>query len=256
MKKLLMMMAVAACACTALADRTVLSWFTMGPDKYADGTMVKEGEFYALVFLKEGAKFAGFNADGTLVDAENAEVLAMGPWAKSWTSMGVGCPPHNIQPEAEEAAKYAGGSLRLFVLDTRTAGGELAAVEPETAKPTAVNGYGEASNTKFALKDASVFPQPGQQAKAGLASAVPPKAAQPKITGFRVENGYAYIKVANTEPYLQYNVATGSQPGEFKNPKAAEAAKQGEAGKEIEFKVPVDQNGKFFKINRNGLESK
>lgn len=256
MKKLLMIMAVAACACTALADRTVLSWFTMGPDKYADGTVVKEGEFYALVFLKEGATFAGFNADGTLVDAENAEVLAMGPWAKAWTSVGMGCPPHNVQPESEEAAKYAGGSLRLFVLDTRTTDGKLAAVEAKTGKPTVVNGYGEASNVKFLLKDARVFTEPGKQVKAGLASAVPPKAAQPKITGIRVENGYAYITVANTEPYLQYNVATGRKPGEFMKRNAAVAAKQGAAGREIELKVPVDANGQFFKINRNGLESK
>jgi len=256
MKKLLMAMMVAACACTSLADRTVLTWFTMGPDKYADGTLVKEGEFYALVFVKNGAEFAGFNADGTLVNAETSEVLAMGPWAKNWAKVGVGCPPHNIQPEADEAAKYEGGSLRLLVLDTRTPNGLPAVVAEGATKPAAINGYGEATNTKFDVKGVSTFVEPGKQAKASLATAVPPQAAQPKITGIRVENGYAYIKVANTESYLQYNVATGAKPGEFKNLKAAEQPQQGAPGKEIELKVPVTEGGKFFKINRNGLQSK
>lgn len=258
MKKLLMMMAVAVCATCAFADRVVISYFSFGPDKYANGAEVKEGEFYALVFVKAGTTFAGFNADGTLVDPENGKILEMGPWAKVWAKGSVGCPPHNVQPEDTEAAKYVDGSLRLFVLDTRDVNGNLAGYTETEAgyKPALVNGYGEASRVKFNLQSGkSVFAQPGQIAKAAAETAVPPKAAKPRITGIRVENGYAYLTVAGTMPYLKYNVAAGAKPGEVNNVKAAAEPKAGDATKEIELKVPLTKDGKFFKINRHGLNT-
>lgn len=254
MKKLLMMMAVAASAACAFADRVVISYFSLGPDRYANGAEVKEGEFYALVFLKDGQTFAGFNADGTLADPANGEILEMGPWAKNWVRQGVACPPHNVQPEEAEAAKYAGGSIRLFVLDTRGADGQLTGyTETEKGfKPHAVNGYGEASAAKFKLGEGQkTFAQ--KTAKASIQSAVPPDAPAPKITGIRIKDGYAYLTVENTVPYLQYNVATGSKPGEMANRQAAEAPKGGDAAKAIELKVPLTEANKFFKVNRNGL---
>ena len=254
MKKLLMMMAVAASAMFAFADRVVMTYFSLGPDKYANGAEVKEGEFYALVFVKAGQTFAGFNADGTLVDPANGEILEMGPWAKNWVKVGMGCPARNYQPEDAEAAKYVGGSIRLFVLDTRDANGNLSGyTQTETGyKPNAVNGYGEATAAKFKLGEA---PKTGAQVptKAALQSAVPAGAPAPKITGLRIKDGYAYLTVENTVPYLQYNVATGAKPGEMANKQAAEAPKGGDAGKAIELKVPLTEANKFFKVNRNGL---
>ena len=256
MKKVLFMMALAVAATGAFADRVVLSYFSLGPDAYADGKTVLEGEYYALVFVKDGATFAGFNADGTLVDPANGEILEMGPWAKAWMPTGVGCAPHNIQPEREEAAKYVNGSIRLYVLDTRAANGQLAGANA-AGRPLLVNGYGEASSVKFDVAaSTAVFAQPGDTAKASLASAVPAGAPAPKITGIKVKDGYAYLTVEDTVPYLQYNVAAGAQPDALANKQAAEAPKGGDAAKAIELKVPLAEGAKFFKVNRNALETK
>lgn len=255
MKKILFMMALAA-ATTVFADRVTLSYFSLGPDAYADGKAVLEGEYYALVFVKDGATFAGFNANGTLVDPANSTVLEMGPWAKAWASAGVGCAPHNIQPEREDAAKYVDGSIRLYVLDTRTAEGTLSGTTAD-GLPAIVNGYGEAADVKFDFaQSASINAQPGETAKATVASAVPADAPTPKITGFTVKNGYAYLTVENTVPYLQYNIAAGGKPDSLVNTKAAEAPKGGDAAKAIELKVPLTDGAKFFKVNRNTLETK
>ena len=255
MKKLLMMMAVAAAAGFASADKVVLNYLSLGPDTYASGKEVLEGEFYAFVFVKAGQTFAGFNADGTLANEANGEILDMGPWAKKWL-VGVGCQPHNVQPEAEVASAWADGSLRLYVLDTRKADGKLSGYTKDAGgkyQPVCVNGYGEVASAKFSFNAMAA----GQtSAKASVASALPAKTAKPRITGIRLEGGYAYIKVADTVPYLQYNVATGGKPGEVKNRQAAAAAKQGVEGQEIELKVPVTEASTFFRVKRNELETK
>lgn len=255
MKKLLMMMTVAACATCAFADRVVISYLSLGPDKYANGAEVQEGEFYALVFVKAGAEFAGFNADGTLADPKNGEILEMGPWAKKWALDAVACPPHNIQPDDAEAAKYADGSFRLYVLDTRDVNGKLSGyVETEKGfKPNAVSGYGLASSVKFKMGENASTAMAQTSVRASVQSAVPPTAPAPKITGIRIKDGFAYLTVENTVPYLQYNVATGAKPGEVANRQAAEAPKGGDATKPIELKVPLTKDGQFFKVNRNGL---
>ena len=47
----------------------VATFSTPGPDRYADGTVVADGECYALVWSPKGSTFAGFSADGTTVSS-------------------------------------------------------------------------------------------------------------------------------------------------------------------------------------------
>ena len=56
-------------AAVAVAEAsTLLTVSSTGPDCYADGSPVVDGEYYALVSIDSGANFAGFAADGTVVD--------------------------------------------------------------------------------------------------------------------------------------------------------------------------------------------
>ncbi len=56
-------------------SQLTLSISTEGPDYYADGTSVLVGESYLLVYVKEGATFAGVKSDGTLVDTEGNAIV-------------------------------------------------------------------------------------------------------------------------------------------------------------------------------------
>ena len=78
---------VAACAVLlssvafAGIEDKVVKFSASGIDRYADGSVVVDGECYALVWSPKGSVFAGFNADGTVVSPNDRLVLAA-PLAK------------------------------------------------------------------------------------------------------------------------------------------------------------------------------
>ena len=83
-----------------------------GVDCYADGVRAVDGEYYALVAIAPRVQFAGFAADGSLVDGENARVLFRRPLAKDGR-----CPKTSVA--IDEAAVASGERLLLALLDTR-----------------------------------------------------------------------------------------------------------------------------------------
>ena len=89
MKKPMGMVSALAMASAAafggISDRVVV-FSTPGPDRYADGSKVLDGECYALVWSPVGEVFGGFNADGTAVNAADRVVLA-GALAKNGKCM-------------------------------------------------------------------------------------------------------------------------------------------------------------------------
>ena len=117
----------------------VISFSTTGPDKYADGSLVQDGETYALVWTKSGATFAG-KAD------ENNKIVIKAPEATDHR-----CPYIQFQVDEEWVnANCPGGTWGVYLLDTRKfkadANGVL--LLDDGGKPvfdgfgTAVNGYG------------------------------------------------------------------------------------------------------------------
>ena len=138
MKKLLMM-AVAGLAAAGFAGMgdALLSFSTQGPDKYADGTTVLDGERYALVWTADGAEFGGFKADGTLV-SENDRVVILASLAKDGH-----CPPTLFQVSEATVDALQGGTYGVYLLDTRVKA-EDGTVAPAglkaNGKPNLVNG--------------------------------------------------------------------------------------------------------------------
>ena len=117
MKKLMTMIGAVglAFAATAAFDDALLAFSTVGPDKYADGTTVLDGECYALVWTKNGATFGGIAADGTAV-AETDEIVLLAPVAK-----GGRCPYVLFQIDSATADRLADGTYGVYLLDTRVA---------------------------------------------------------------------------------------------------------------------------------------
>ena len=111
MKKLMTMIGAVglAFAATAAIDDALLAFSTVGPDKYADGTTVLDGECYALVRTLPGATFGGIAADGTAV-AETDEIVLLAPLAKDGR-----CPKVLFQIPSDKSE----GTFSVYLLDTR-----------------------------------------------------------------------------------------------------------------------------------------
>ena len=253
----LMTLVMVALSLVALADKVTLKFATKGPDRYADGAVVSEREYYALVWVKDGVTFKGFNADGTLAghDASEARILTFRTSGRD-TPGRLG--PNNYQLDTREAEQLNGGTVKLFVLDTRLAskrelaGASTVGLADSVNFPRAVNGYGEATSVAFSMAGASAAAS--SITFAATASQIPQGVKNPVIKSIVVKGGFAYLTVAETDPCLQYTITAGDSPATMVQTNASKNAQNGDRARELLFVVPVDGDHRFFKVNRNGLE--
>lgn len=251
MKKIILAMIAAVATSAALhagQDNLLMKFSTPGPDTYADGvTPVADGECYALVWVKTGATFAGFLADGGVSDPENSAVICVVPYAENGH-----CPETVLEIDRVLADAYAGsGSFELHLLDTRSADGT-----PKGTASAGVNGYGTAA--KFSLSAGTAGDVKSVSAKQGAlaatASALPPSIPQPKITSIKVENGLVKLTVKGTSKLLRYGVNSGDTPNDLAPLPLEAGVADGDDFGEIEITVPAEKGGRFFKIGRAGLK--
>lgn len=240
-------------ACAEMDDLRI-TFKTAGVDTYTDGKTVLDGEFYALVWVADGAAFQGFKADATLVDATGNELIVMVPFAKDGR-----LPLTFKQVSSALATKYADGAFIVTLLDTRTAEGTLSGFTRDAngaAVPKAVNGY---STVAEIAGDAALY---SKALKLDLpvvidaASAVPSDAPQPVITGIKLRDGKngreAVLTVKGTAAYLRYVAARGDRPTATSAEKIPETAVDGgaDAEKEIEIVVPAVKEADFYSVMR------
>ena len=74
-KTIFVFFSLCAAAFANSVDDARISFSTVGPDRYADGSTVLDGECYALVWSNDG-NFDGFAADGECIDPADRIVLA------------------------------------------------------------------------------------------------------------------------------------------------------------------------------------
>ena len=221
MKKAIAFLAAGLCAGTLLAgmNNVVIQFSTVGPDKYADGTTVMDGECYALVWTPTGSEFLGINDKGEAVG--DSKVVLKAPFAK-----GGHCP--NILFQVDEGyanEHYNGGTWGVYLLDTRkfatkevtdtVDGKKVTQTQIEidsTGKKIAtgvggsVSGYGQVvANVGRTLSPSG--------AKDGVVQSIPAGIQPPTIRDFKVVNGMAYLYLKNTSSAVSYGVAAGQDPG-------------------------------------------
>ena len=230
---------------------------TPGPDCYTDGTIVVDGECYALVWSPAGMAFSGFNADGTPVSATDRVVLA------GELAQGGRCPDAVFQIPAKEYEALAGGEWAVCLVDTRN----LAGVPTGTrnGKPVRVNRWGIISGGVNITDAASARPRlaaatPGgtrsgasdssaSAVRANRLSAVPPNLAPPQITAIEVADGEVWLGVDGTVPYLDYTIISGETPNNLKPDYFAEVV-EGNGRSEIAIGTPESPKRRFFKVKR------
>ena len=203
-------------------NNVVIQFTTVGPDKYADGTTVMDGECYALVWTPTGSEFQGINAEGEA--AGDSKVAVKAPIA-----IGGKCP--NVQFQIDETyanANYPDGTWGVYLLDTRKFATEevTVTVDGKDVKQTkvlldangkklatevggAVSGYGQVvANVGRSLSPAG--------AKTGIVQSIPAGIQPPTIKDFKVVNGMAYLYLKDTSSAVSYGVAAGQAPGTLK----------------------------------------
>ena len=241
---------------------------TLGPDRYADGSVVRDGECYALVWSPSGTTFAGFNADGTPVSSRDRVVLA------GELAQGGRCRDAIFQIPAKEYEELKGGEWAVCLVDTRNVNGVPSGVRD--GKPLRVNRWGAVKNgVKIDPKDASNLNlassgtalrltsasmggtsssadgsgSTAQPVRANTLSAVPPNLLPPQITAIEVADGEVWLGVDGTVPYLDYTIISGETPNNLKPDYFAEVV-EGNGRSEIAIGTPESPKRRFFKVKR------
>ena len=250
MKKLSILVAAAAMSASVFADVTPtpsrVMFSSEGPDKYADGTTVLDGEVYALVWTPNAA-FGGLNADGTPIVAGD-RLVGLSPNAKDGK-----CGIVFYMLDGEDA-KITGGNFFVYLLDTRVTtadaeGNVTTTVGGLTAdgKLASVNCYDNlvatSRGTATALEEGAVT------GEGAVASAVPADVKNPRITAIQVVGAKVVVKVADTVPFLQYGVTAGKTPSKL-DQKDLIPGMNGVAEGEITLIVSDPQENRFFKVTR------
>ena len=245
---------------SASVQDKVARFSTPGPDCYADGTLVADGECYALVWSPKGSTFAGFNADGTAISANDRVVFAA-PLALEGK-----CRDSLFQIPADEYAELEGGEWAVCLVDTRMANGVPAGVANNA--PLRVNRWGAVRNevkistASTLVLDSIAAPKAGGRSllaaaapsEAGVCadtlSAVPDSVKPPTITGLDVlDSGEVWLEVADTVPFLSYTIISGSEPGNLQEDGCAEVV-DGTSGGKIFIGTAQSSDCRFFKVKR------
>ena len=256
---LFLVCATAAEAFAGMADK-VLRFSTVGPDRYADGSVVVDGECYALVWSPAGKTFSGFNADGTPVSSSDYVVLA------GALAQGGRCRDAIFQVPAVEYAALEGGVWAVCLVDTRNMNGVPVGVR--NGLPLRVNRWGAVSSgVNLEPSDADKLDAPAASglaaggtrsvasarslsvARATNLSAVPPGIYPPQITAMEVGNDEVWLAVDGTVPYLDYTIISGEMPDNLKPDYFSEVV-EGDGNSEIAIGTVKSAKRRFFKVKR------
>lgn len=236
--------AIIACAFASLAafagmDNLRIMFSTPGTDTYADGTSVKAGERYALVWKANADDAFAISADGTTSGGRIVLVYE--------TRADGRCTPVLFQADDGWMAAngYSGGTWAVYLLDTRLAKGGYAPLGAD-GLPTVVNASGLAADAL--LRQSSATDLTG-----GLSSveptAIPQGVTAPVVESIEVKGAFVEITVGNTSPSLVYTLASGAEPGSLAADGDA-TAENGDVAASITIVAPKKDGGAFFKVIR------
>lgn len=212
------------------ANDLLIMFYTPGPDKYADGSVVLDGERYSLVYTA---------ADGTQTSVLTVSIAKDGK-----------CPPVLFSVDEKEVAeKYAGGSWGVYLLDTRdfakdadgkTLSGLDAEGQPAVVNVKATVGDGIASAGGFESAASSTGVAAGTYDLTNI--------PQPKVAGIKIDGANVIVTVKDTVPFVGYTLQSGADVKSFAVPAGATAL-NGNASGEINLVAPKKDGAQFFKVS-------
>lgn len=235
MKKTLAVFAVlVAVAAFASNEDLLISFSTPGPDKYADGSVVLNGETYALVWTPNGGG--------------ESKTVKVAPFAQDGH-----CIPTLFTIDAAKKSDYDDGVWSVVLLDTRDFANDpsgqtmtgvtlsdINAGKGYNAKATVVNGIvtTDAFNTVPAVP--SVCAGDYDLEAAGVPA--------PRVTGIQVLEDEVAVTVADTRPFVKYTLQSGDDTLRFVVPEGVKDA-NGKSDAEIKLFAPKKDSAQFFKVS-------
>ncbi len=238
----------ALCAAGAQND-PIYNFWTYGPDKYADGSLVLKGERYALVWAENDLQSVTFNADGTVVGGAIVEVV------RTENDDG-SCHRYMFEVDVARMPDFPGGTWCVYLLDTRRwdADGNVSVSD----ELDIVNAAGIVDGSQVQLKPAGDYRPDKTKLRenpcvASTPSAVPEGTVDPVITDIRIDGEEVCVSATNTVPYIQYTLLSSDAPDADKFGPAESAQRTGSASPkdELQFRVPVSDSGRaFFRVGR------
>ena len=226
------------------AANRLLSFYTNGPDRYADGTTVLDREWYALVWSPDG-EFGGVDVNlEPLRDGDR--VVLMAPLAKNGR-----CPYTVFQIDSQSSDNRADGKYAIYMLDTRNVTLSSPSAADAQGKPKLVNGLAPAKEYTAEATDAAGAVAGGSAWAESSDDTLEEDMKRPRITGFRLVNGRIELKVADMLPNVKYNVQMGATPDRL-DTYGLQFPKVGE-GEETTFELDPE-DAKFFQIKRQKME--
>jgi len=248
-KTFALMMAAASLTALAAQNDTLLTFSTKGPDTYANGDAVADGECYAVVWTKAGQAFAGFEANG-VAKGDLSKVVLTAPVAK-----GGRCPTTHFQIGYKTVAALGAGTYGVYLLDTRDVSGKPQGTVRKDGVwvAKAINSWGAITDATTDLSGgttlaSSALASAADGTTAAVASALPADVPQPRITDVKVDGDQVKITVADTASYLQYTLEQGRTPDALERDDGIAAQGNGDV---ITITRPATPGGAFFKVIRN-----
>ena len=226
-------------------DDVFVSYTTPGTDRYSDGSVVADGECYALVCTKQGARFGGFTAAGTVCDPATDDIAVIAPAALNGRCRRVvfGLPKSYVNAHKTD-------TWTVQLLDTRNASGTPVGLVDGV--PARINGYGAVEGKVEFNGGMVAFGKAQGAARAAYASALPPELVpQPVITGIQVQDGRVVLSVDGTVPFVTYDLAGAETPnGLTRGRRVARGKRDGVTGQTITLEADANTTARFFKVVR------
>ena len=227
-KTIAVLFAIASAAAFAGMNDLLVSFSTPGPDKYADGTEVKVGECYSLVYTK---------ADGSQEIVLNYQTKLAGR-----------CSDVVYMVDEATASKYSGGTWGVYLLDTRDfANGGTQAGLDDNGQPKVQPWVKAEVVSSVASSGSFATPSVGENVSAGAYDLAAADVPQPTVTGIKIVGANVVVTVANTRPFVGYTLVSGSDVTKFSAP--ASTGVNGDSAGDIELVTPKKDGAQFFKVS-------
>lgn len=230
-----------ATVCWADADNALIGFSSNGPDCYADGTVVRDGEWYALCWSANDS-FGGLTAELKPM-VEGDRVLLMAPLAKDGK-----CPYTVFQ--VDSADKPSGGKYFVLLLDTRNPAGAVSSAD-ENGKPKFVNA--ESRAVEVANNGARVTGS-SSELSAWVETDVSKFSGEVKIVAINAIGQQVKITVSGMQSNLRYSMITGATVGELtETPVTVESRSGADHGENVEFIINKG-DARLFRIVRQSIK--
>lgn len=238
-----MMLAASAAFASSVENLAAMEFYTDGPDTYADGSAVLEGETYLFVYVKPDAAFGGVNTKGELLNTSDNEIVGS---AKAFVDSkgNIRCPFSKFSYQISEYP----GTFCIVLLDTRVSTTAVGGYVDAYQTTAATSAGGAISKTVASLSAGDNAIGGGTAAGAVTKSLLNAETDTPVLSGITKDaSGETVLEVENVRGFGAYAIEATDTLGDWTKADNAGTIKSVEGKATV--KVPASAaKVRFFKV--------